>query len=81
MAFSHPQLLTIGRNGNDEQMRKLLQDQRVNVNEKFVYSLVALNQSVESNLDIGVTKVQSSIQKTKARYWSCFNKRGNLQAN
>ncbi|KAH8957866.1 hypothetical protein BDL97_07G113600 [Sphagnum fallax] len=37
-------------------MRKFLQDPEVNVNEKHTYSLVALHQSAEFNLDIGVTK-------------------------
>jgi hypothetical protein len=53
--------------GSEEQMRKLLQDPHVNVNQTHYLSLVPLHQSAEFNLDIGVTKVQSSMQKTKAR--------------
>jgi hypothetical protein len=67
MASLRSELFRIARRGNEEQMRKFLENPQVNVNEKFHYSLVALHDSVESNLDIGVTKVQSSIQKTKAR--------------
>ncbi len=81
MASLRDELFRIAVEGSEEQMRKLLQDPQVNVNEKHTYSLVALHQSAEFNLDIGVTKVQSSIQKTKARYWSCFKKRGKSQAN
>jgi hypothetical protein len=67
MAFLRDELFRIAVEGTEEQMRKLFQDPQVNVNEKRIYSLVVLHQSVESNPDIGVTKVQSSIQKTKAR--------------
>ncbi len=81
MASLRDALFRIAGEGSEEQMRKLLQDPQVNVNEKHIYSLVALHQSAEFNLDIGVTKVQSSMQKTKARQWSYLKKRGNLQAN
>ncbi|CAM6032400.1 unnamed protein product [Sphagnum compactum] len=56
MASLRDALFTIAVEGSEEQMRKLLQDPEVNVNEKHTYSLVALHQSAEFNLDIGVTK-------------------------
>ncbi|CAK9232361.1 unnamed protein product [Sphagnum troendelagicum] len=56
MASLRNELFRIARGGNEEQMRKFLENPEVNVNEKFHYSLVALHDSVESNLDIGVTK-------------------------
>ncbi len=67
MASLRDELFRIALEGSEEEMRKLLQDPQVNVNEKYAYSLVALHQSAEFNLDIGVTKVESSMQKTKAR--------------
>ncbi len=68
MASLRGELFRIASKGSEEEMRKLLQDPQVNVNQThYAYSLVALHQSAEFNLDIGVTKVQSSIQKTKAR--------------
>jgi uncharacterized protein YpuA (DUF1002 family) len=81
MASLRDELFRIALEGSEEQMRKLLQDPQVNVNQTYHVSRVALHQSAEFNLDIGVTKVQSSIQKTKDRYWSCFKKTGNLQTN
>ncbi|CAK9276673.1 unnamed protein product [Sphagnum jensenii] len=42
--------------GSEGQMRKFLEDPEVNVNEKHTYSLVALHQSAELNLDTGVTE-------------------------
>ncbi len=65
MTSLRDELFRIAGEGSEEQMRKFLQDPEVNVNEKHTYSLVALHQSAEFNLDIGVTKVQSSMQKPK----------------
>ncbi len=67
MASLRDELFRIAIGGSEEQMRKLLHDPQVNVNETDFLSLVPLHQSAEFNLDIGVTKVQSSMQKTKAR--------------
>jgi hypothetical protein len=67
MASLRDQLFTIAVNGSEEEMRELLQDPQVNVNQTYDQSLVALHKSAEFNPDIGVTKVQSSMQKTKAR--------------
>jgi hypothetical protein len=61
------ELFTIAFKGSEEQMRNLLKDPQVNVNVTHNMQLAALHQSAEFNIDIGVTKVQSSIQKTKAR--------------
>lgn len=61
------ELFTIAASGSEEQMRKLLQDPQVNVNQTQYIQLTALHQSAEFNRDIGVTKVQSSMHKTKAR--------------
>ncbi len=67
MASLVDELFRIAVEGSEEQMRELLQDPQVNVNETQYIQLAALHQSSEFNLDIGVTKVQSSMQKTKAR--------------
>ncbi|KAH8957865.1 hypothetical protein BDL97_07G113600 [Sphagnum fallax] len=56
MTSLRDELFRIAGEGSEEQMRKFLQDPEVNVNEKHTYSLVALHQSAEFNLDIGVTK-------------------------
>ncbi len=67
MASLRDELFTIAAEGSEEEMRKLLQHPQVNVNQTHHLSRVALHESAEFNLDIGVTKVQSSIQKTRAR--------------
>jgi hypothetical protein len=67
MASLRDELFRIAVERSEKQMRKLLQNPQVNVNETRHLSLVALHQSAEFNLHIGVTKVQSSMQKTKAR--------------
>jgi hypothetical protein len=59
------ELFRIALEGSEEQMRNLLQDPKVNVNQTHYRQLVPLHQSAEFNLDIGVTKVQSNIQKKK----------------
>ncbi len=67
MASLRDELFRIALEGSEEEMRNLLQDPKVNVNQTHYRELVPLHQSVEFNPDIGVTKVQSSMQKTKAR--------------
>jgi len=67
MTSLRDELFRIAVKGSEEEMRKLLQDPHVNVNQTTIESVVPLHYSAEFNLDIGVTKVQSSMQKTKAR--------------
>ncbi len=67
MASLRDELFRIAIEGSEEEMRKLLEDPKVNVNQTHYRQLVPIHQSAEFNLDIGVTKVQSSMQKTKAR--------------
>jgi hypothetical protein len=67
MASWQDKLFRIAHDGSEEQMRKLLQDPQVNVNETHNSQVTALHESAEFNPDIGVTKVQSSMHKTKAR--------------
>jgi hypothetical protein len=55
MAPLRDELFTIAEKGSEKQMRRLLQDPEVNVNQKYFQSLVALHQSAEFNHDIGVT--------------------------
>jgi hypothetical protein len=61
------ELFNIAHNGNEEQMRKFLQNPQVNVNHTRLLRRAALHETAGFNPDIGVTKVQSSMQKTKAR--------------
>jgi hypothetical protein len=67
MASLRDELFRISREGSEEQMRKMLQNPQVKVNETENIQLTALHQSAEFNHDTGVTKVQLSMQKTKAR--------------
>jgi arginine repressor len=68
MASLRDELFRIAKQGSKEEMRKLLQDPEVNVNQTHLSQLlVPLHQSAEFNPDTGVTKVQSSMQKFKAR--------------
>ncbi len=61
------ELFEIAFTGSEEQMRKFLQNPQVKVNQTRLLRRAALHKSAEFNPDIGVTKVQSSMQKTKAR--------------
>ncbi len=67
MASLQDEMFRIAREGSEEQMRKILQNPQVDVTKTENIQLTALHWSVEFNHDTGVTKVQSSMQKTKAR--------------